>query len=127
MCSLPVRLYSHSSSSSSSFYFLVQLDSEHIMQAPTKSPFMAVGTYDISTKSSTQGYSIVFDSATSGVAYPATGNAETLTGAVSLSTPIVLDMQGITLTNKSIPVTMGNVAYILDEVTSYDSRMLEFS
>ncbi|KAG0296455.1 hypothetical protein BGZ96_009408 [Linnemannia gamsii] len=90
---------------------------EQISQAPTKTPFMAVGTYDISTKSSTQGHSIVFDSATSGVAYPAIGNAETLTGAVSLSAPIVLDMQGITLTYKSIPVTMGSVAYILDEAT----------
>lgn len=78
---------------------------------------MAVGTYDINTKSSSsQGYSVIFDSASSGVAYPTTGNAESLTGAVSLSTPIALDMQGITLTNKSIPVTMGNVAYILDEV-----------
>ncbi|KAF9540385.1 hypothetical protein EC957_004331 [Mortierella hygrophila] len=102
------------------------ISDEQITQAPTKTPFMTVGTYDISTKSSsTQGYSIVFDSASSGVVYPATGNAESVTGAVSLSTPIALDMQGITLTNKSIPVTMGNVAYILDEAA--DSSIVAYT
>ncbi|KAF9341852.1 hypothetical protein BGZ91_000447 [Linnemannia elongata] len=102
------------------------ISDEQIIQAPTKTPFMAVGTYDISTKSSSsQGYSVIFDSASSGVAYPATGNAESLTGAVSLSTPIALDMQGITLTNKSIPVTMGNVAYILDEAA--DSSIVAYT
>ncbi|KAF9155086.1 hypothetical protein BG015_011054 [Linnemannia schmuckeri] len=101
------------------------ISDEQITQAPTKTPFIAVGTYDISAKSSTQGHSIVFDSATSGAAYPAAGNAETLTGAVSLSGPIALDMHGITLTNKSIPVTMGNVAYILDEAA--DSSIVAYT
>ncbi|KAF9088037.1 hypothetical protein BGX23_007683 [Mortierella sp. AD031] len=85
-----------------------------LTQVPTTNPFLAVGTYDLSTKLPTQGYSIVFDSPSSGVAYPATGTGATA-GPVALSAPVNLDMQGITLTANAIPVTMGSVAYILDE------------
>ncbi|KAF9131378.1 hypothetical protein BGW39_001886, partial [Mortierella sp. 14UC] len=80
----------------------------------TETAFLAVGAYDLSTKSPTQGYSIIFDTASSGAAYPATGTGDTHE-AVSLSTPVTLDMQGITLSPKAIPLTMGSVAYILDE------------
>jgi len=85
---------------------------------PPVNPFLAVGAYEISSKSPTAGYSIIFDTTSSGAAYPATGTGGTPNGAVSLAAPFSLDMQGINFTSKAIPVTMGSVAYILDEVQS---------
>ncbi|KAK3838181.1 MAG: hypothetical protein J3R72DRAFT_448604 [Linnemannia gamsii] len=83
-------------------------------QSPSMTAFLAVGAYELSTKSPTQGHTIVFDTASSGAAYPATGTGDTHE-AVSLSAPITLDMQGIILSPKAIPLTMGSVSYILDE------------
>lgn len=67
-----------------------------------------------------QGYHTVFDTNGGGMVYkvedstaPVTSNN---TNVVSLSSPQQVNMSGVRLTSNAIPITMGKVAYIMDQV-----------
>ncbi|KAH7049832.1 hypothetical protein BKA57DRAFT_461322 [Linnemannia elongata] len=86
---------------------------------PTRTPLFALGTYTSSLSTTTQGYSIVFDTTGQGQAYPALGNVAPVLGPqdhiLSLGSPYNVNLNGATLTPDAVPVTMANTGYILDK------------
>lgn len=89
---------------------------------------LAVGAYGSFNDSTSQGYTIVFgrsgaDRSISGAGqiFSTKGSLLPILNAnmttVSLTAPVNVSMNGITLTENAIPVTMGKRAYILDKVT----------
>ncbi|KAF9104414.1 hypothetical protein BGX29_001941 [Mortierella sp. GBA35] len=86
---------------------------------PTMEPLVAVGTYSSVSGNLSKGYSIVFDTAGKGQAFPALGNIDASLNstmrALTLDAPTNVNMNGITLTKDAIPVTMASTGYILDK------------
>lgn len=89
---------------------------------------LAVGAYGSFNDSTSQGYTVVFgrsgaDRSISGAGqiFSTKGSLLPILNAnvttVSLTAPVNVSMNGITLTENAIPVTMGKRAYILDKVT----------
>lgn len=81
-----------------------------------------------SLSTTTQGYSIVFDTTGQGQVYPALGNAAPVLGPqdhiLSLGSPYSVNLNGATLTKDAVPVTMANTGYILDKVSSQVADLL---
>ncbi|KAG0215496.1 hypothetical protein BGX33_001169 [Mortierella sp. NVP41] len=90
-----------------------------IQTYPTNAPLVSVGTFTASSLLPANGNLIVFDSIGGGMAYPATGLDKNvnpnITTTVTLGLPTTVTMNAIKLTSKAIPITMGPVAYILDQ------------
>lgn len=84
---------------------------------------LALGTYGSFNASTTQGYTTVFDKSGGGQIQSTAGNLQAAVGTnvpvVSLDPPMAVNMNGIRLTADAIPVTMENVGYILDKVSSF--------
>lgn len=89
---------------------------------------LAVGAYGSFSGTTSQGYTVVFGRSSEdrslsrgGQIFSTEGSLLPDRGAggpdVSLSAPVNVSMNGITLTENAIPITMGNRAYILDKVT----------
>lgn len=89
----------------------------------TDDAMLVVGTYGSYSGTSTKGYTIVFDKSSRGQIFSATGNllanATNYVPTDALDIPTVVNMNGIPLTPNAIPITMGNVAYILDKVKTH--------
>ncbi|KAF9920237.1 hypothetical protein FBU30_009971 [Linnemannia zychae] len=77
---------------------------------PKGVPLVAVGTYSSSTSSTTNGYSIIFDDQGSGLAYKANGNSSSQSSFLTLGPPQNVAMNGIKLTNYSIPSSNDSIA-----------------
>ncbi|KAF9343551.1 hypothetical protein BGX34_006625 [Mortierella sp. NVP85] len=86
---------------------------------PTDRPLLSVGTFELKTGGSNSGYHIVFDTDGSGTVYSAVGSSAPITvtaeHVLTLANPQRVDMNGITLSEKAIPITMNSVGYILDQ------------
>ncbi|KAG0296453.1 hypothetical protein BGZ96_009406 [Linnemannia gamsii] len=86
---------------------------------PTRTPLFTLGTLTSSLSTTTQGYSIVFDTTGQGQAYPALGNTAPVLGPqdhiLSLGSPYSVNLNGVSLTMDAVPVTMANIGYILDK------------
>jgi len=85
---------------------------------PTEKPLLSIGTFTAKPNPPSQGFNIVFDISGSGIAYSAVGNParETEDRALTLANPQNVNMNGISLTQNAIPVTVNSVGYILDRV-----------
>jgi len=87
---------------------------------PTDRPLLSVGTFEPKAGGTGSGYHTVFDSDGSGMAYSAVASSAPYNQSgdriLTLANPQKVDMSGITLTVRAIPVTMNNVGYILDGV-----------
>lgn len=81
---------------------------------------LAVGTYGTYNDTTSQGYLIVFDKNSQGRIQTADGNLLAALGSeipvIRLGIPTPVNMNGIVLSESAIPITMGNTAYILNEV-----------
>ncbi|KAF9277590.1 hypothetical protein BGZ74_003300 [Mortierella antarctica] len=89
-----------------------------LSQYPTDNPLVSVGAYVPTSQSPAQGYHIVFDKVGGGVIYTTLNNAAPINGpdrVLSLSNPRNVDMNGIVLTTSAVPVTLSNIAYIIDQ------------
>ncbi|KAF9915021.1 hypothetical protein FBU30_002262 [Linnemannia zychae] len=92
--------------------------SPRLGQYPTDNPLVSVGAYVPTSQSPAQGYHIVFDKVGGGVIYTTLDNALPINGPdriMSLSNPRNVDMNGIVLTTSAVPVTLSNIAYIIDQ------------
>ncbi|KAF9425357.1 hypothetical protein BGZ94_007593 [Podila epigama] len=90
-----------------------------ISMYPTGNPLVSVGTYIAATNTPVQGYHVVFDSTGGGVIYNTLNSASQQAGdrIMTLTNAVDVDMNGITLTNNVIPVTMVGVGYLLDQAS----------
>ncbi|KAF9142780.1 hypothetical protein BG015_000664 [Linnemannia schmuckeri] len=83
---------------------------------------LSVGTYGEYAGSTAPGFTIVFDSSNRGQIFSTEGSLladrNNTVPAVALGTPVSVNMNGISLTESAIPVTMGNTAYILDKASN---------
>ncbi|KAG0242741.1 hypothetical protein B0O80DRAFT_493947 [Mortierella sp. GBAus27b] len=87
---------------------------------PSLDPLLSVGTFVPSSNTPAQGYNIVFDNNGAGVAYSTVASSAPISTSdriLTFANSQNVDMGGITLTSKAIPVTMGSVAYILDQAS----------
>ncbi|KAK3828674.1 MAG: hypothetical protein J3Q66DRAFT_16598 [Benniella sp.] len=86
---------------------------------PTETPLLSVGTFELNASGSNSAYHTVFDTDGSGTIYAAVGNSGPIQTSsdrvLTLANPQKVDMNGITLSEKAIPVTMNSVGYILDQ------------
>ncbi|KAF9131197.1 hypothetical protein BGW39_002103 [Mortierella sp. 14UC] len=85
---------------------------------PTSSPLVSVGTFTPSSVSPARGYLTVFDTFGSGRVYPTTGYDRSnplITDLLTIGLAQSVDMDNVKLTSEAVPVTAGNVAYILDK------------
>ncbi|KAG0275044.1 hypothetical protein BGZ95_009242 [Linnemannia exigua] len=86
---------------------------------PTVSPLVAVGTYSSFTGNYSKGYSVVFDTAGRGQAFPALGSSvatpTTAEKVLTLGIPVDVNMNEIKLTADAIPVTLANTGLIVDK------------
>ncbi|KAG0323263.1 hypothetical protein BG000_002683 [Podila horticola] len=92
--------------------------SPSLSQYPTDNPLVSVGAYVPTSQSPAQGYHVVFDKVGGGVIYTTLDNAAPINGpdrVLSLSNPRSVDMNGIVLTTSAVPVTLFNIAYIIDQ------------
>ncbi|KAF9351914.1 hypothetical protein BGX34_000278 [Mortierella sp. NVP85] len=94
---------------------------------PTEKPLLSIGTFTAKPNPPSQGFNVVFDVSGSGVAYSAVGNParETEDRVLTLANPQNVNMNGISLTQNAIPVTVNNVGYILDRAS--DGTTLVYS
>ncbi|KAK3828679.1 MAG: hypothetical protein J3Q66DRAFT_16665 [Benniella sp.] len=85
---------------------------------PTDRPLLSVGTFEPKASGAGSGYHTVFDSDGSGMAYSAVASPAPFNQSgdriLTLANPQKVDMNGITLTVRAIPITMNSVGYILD-------------
>lgn len=89
---------------------------------------LSVGTYGQYAGSTAPGFTVVFDKSNKGQIFSTEGNLladmNNTVPVVTLGVPVSVNMNGITLTENAIPITMGNTAYILDKVTQVLLSML---
>ncbi|KAK3828676.1 MAG: hypothetical protein J3Q66DRAFT_363770 [Benniella sp.] len=90
-----------------------------LTEYPTDTPLLSVGTFEPKASGSNPGYHTVFDTDGSGMVYSAVASSapinETFDRVLTLANPQRVDMNGITLSEKAIPITMNSVGYILDQ------------
>ncbi|KAF8944165.1 hypothetical protein BGZ47_004561 [Haplosporangium gracile] len=83
---------------------------------------LSLGTYEEYAGSTATGFTIVFDKSNGGQIFSTEGSLladmNSTVSAVALGTPVNVNMNGISLTEGAIPVTMGNTAYILDKASN---------
>ncbi|KAF9911642.1 hypothetical protein EC991_002760 [Linnemannia zychae] len=85
---------------------------------PSSSPLVSVGTYTLNRISPARGYLTVFDTFGTGKIYQTTGYDKSnplITDLLSLGPALSVDMGTAKLTPDAVPITAGNVAYILDK------------
>ncbi|KAF9298968.1 hypothetical protein BGZ88_003046 [Linnemannia elongata] len=83
---------------------------------------LSVGTYGQYAGSTAPGFTVVFDKSNKGQIFSTEGNLladmNSTVPVVTLGVPVSVNMNGITLTENAIPITMGNTAYILDKASN---------
>ncbi|KAK3828675.1 MAG: hypothetical protein J3Q66DRAFT_435168 [Benniella sp.] len=98
-----------------------------LTEYPTDTPLLSVGTFELKASGSNSGYHTVFDTYGSGMVYSTVASSapinNTFDNLLTLANPQPVDMNGITLSEKSIPVTMNSVGYILDQASD-DTTMV---
>ncbi|KAF9337054.1 hypothetical protein BGZ91_009672 [Linnemannia elongata] len=94
---------------------------------PTSNPLLSVGTYVAASVTMAQGYHTVFDTNGGGMVYKVEDSTAPVTSSntnvVSLSSPQQVNMSGVRLTSNAIPITMGKVAYIMDQASDLSVRL----
>ncbi|KAK3835202.1 MAG: hypothetical protein JOS17DRAFT_845805 [Linnemannia elongata] len=83
---------------------------------------LSVGTYGQYAGSTAPGFTVVFDKSNKGQIFSTEGSLladlNNTLPFVALGVPVSVNMNGITLTENAIPITMGNIAYILDKASN---------
>ncbi|KAF9920240.1 hypothetical protein FBU30_009974 [Linnemannia zychae] len=113
---------------------LVQFGDDMSFSSVTKSypssndPMLSVGTYTTSTTSISMGHSVIFDKYGQGQIFSVTSNDQATSNntitLMTLSSPGVVNMNGIQLTPDAISLTMQNTGYILDKAKNGNTTVI---